>query len=120
MNVVNVPLVLPWITFAGAWAVLAVVACALHRLLRGPLSGLDAEQRGVLLLALALLPLVSAAGAAVLGFAPAVGGFVVDAHCHPDTGCSTHVPTLRAEASLGALLLFAIAASSAVIARSAP
>lgn len=119
MNAVNVPLVLPWIAFAAVWATLAIAACALHRLSGSRLRSFDPEQRGALLLALALVPLVGAFGAVVLGFAPAVGGFVVDAHCHPDVGCTTHVPTLRADASLAVLLVFGIAASSAVIARSA-
>jgi len=119
MNVVTVPFVLPWAAFAAVWAVLAVVVCVLHGPVRRRLSGLEAEQRAALLLALALLPVVCAAGAAVLAFAPAVGGFVVDAHCHPDVGCSAHVPTLRADASLATLLVLIVTSIFAAIGCSA-
>jgi len=119
MNVVTVPLVLSWVAFAAVWAMLAVAVCLLHRLARRHLVRLEAEQRGALLLSLALLPVICAAGSAVLAFAPAVGGLVVDAHCHADVGCSTHVPTLRADASLAVVLVLLVTAVFAAIGRSA-
>ena len=115
MNVVTVPFVLPWAAFAALWAMLAVAVCVVHVPARPRLAALDAEQRAGLLLALALLPFATAAGATVLAFAPAIGGFVVDAHCHADVGCSVHVPTLRLDASLAALLvLIAVTVSAAI------
>lgn len=119
MNVVTVPFVLPSVAFAALWTLLAVAVCALHVPMRRRFTLLDAEQRAGLLLALALLPVVCAAGAAVLAFAPAIGGFVVDAHCHADVGCSAHVPTLRTDASLAALLVLIAAAVFVAIGRSA-
>src|SRR5690606_31925033 len=52
-------------------------------------------QRSTALLALAALPLTVAVLVTVLGFAPAIGGLIVDPHCHAGTGCRPHVPTLQ-------------------------
>jgi hypothetical protein len=56
------------------------------------------------------LPLTVALLVVVLGFAPAVGGFTINGHCHPDTGCHPHVPSLQASIVeavwLGALISF--------------
>jgi Zn-dependent protease with chaperone function len=111
MTSLDVPFALPWLAFAVTWFALGPVAVLLHRVLRHPLAAIEAPQRAVLLLALALLPIVGAAIVAVLGFAPQIGGLAVNAHCHATTGCGPHVPTLHAslvEAGfVGALLLLA-------------
>src|SRR5690606_27229036 len=90
------PIALPWLTFAATWLVLGIAVSLLHRGGARWLPSLPGEQRAALLLALALLPPVAAAFAAVLGFAPRIGGLLVDRHCHAD-GCWPHVPTLHAD-----------------------
>jgi Zn-dependent protease with chaperone function len=57
------------------------------------------------LLALAALPLAVAMLVAVLGFAPVIGGWVVDEHCHASTGCATHVPAVHTDAVYAASLV---------------
>lgn len=103
------PWVLPWIAFLAVWMLLCPVAFGLHRLARGRLAALAPSERSTLLLALAALPVSVAALVALLGFMPAVGGFIVDYHCHADTGCGPHVPILHDGApyamTFGALLL---------------
>ena len=96
MNSLAVPFALPWLAFATTWVILAPVVVLLHRLVRRPLARVGPAQRAALLLALSLLPLIVALLVVVLGFAPAVGGFMVNGHCHPDTGCHPHVPSLQA------------------------
>jgi Zn-dependent protease with chaperone function len=99
------------IAFAVCWLVLGALALALHRRTRRALGVLDPSPRAALLLALALLPLVVALLVTVLSFAPAVGGLIVDEHCHPTTGCTAHVPVVDADAlHAAALAAVAIAA----------
>jgi len=111
MTSLAVSFVLPWFAFALTWLALAPAAVLVHAVVRRPLAGVEPTQRAALLLALSLLPLAVAALVAVLGFAPAIGGLMVDGHCHPDTGCHPHVPSLHAsilEATwLGILLALA-------------
>ena len=90
--------------FAVCWLALCPVAVGLHRLTKGTLGSLHPHVRAALLLALALLPLGVATLVAVLGFAPAIGGWVVDEHCHPAIGCTTHVPVVHAETLYAAAL----------------
>jgi Zn-dependent protease with chaperone function len=102
--------------FAGCWLVLCPLAAAVHRLANPSLYSLQPQPRAALLLALALLPLTVAMLVAVLGFAPAIGGWVVDEHCHPTTGCTTHVPVVRADALYAtALVLIAALGSGALL-----
>jgi hypothetical protein len=102
--------------FAGCWLVLCPVAGAVQRLTKRPLDSLHPQPRAALLLALALLPLTVAMLVAVLGFAPAIGGWVVDEHCHPNTGCTTHVPVVHADALYAtALVLIAALGSGALL-----
>ena len=96
MTGVEMPIALPWLTFAATWLVLGIAVSVLHRVGVRRLATPSSEQRAALLLALALLPPVAAAFAAVLGFAPRIGGVLVDRHCHAD-GCWPHVPTLHAD-----------------------
>jgi Zn-dependent protease with chaperone function len=100
--------------FAICWLVLGALALSLHRWIGPKLGVLDPKPRAALLLALALLPLVVALLVAVLSFAPAVGGLIVDEHCHPATGCEAHVPVVHADAFYTAAL--AVAAAGAVLA----
>lgn len=113
MNVIDVPFVLPWAVFAVCWAVLGFVVVGIHCAAWPMLGRIGPRQRGNLLLALALAPIACGAAVAVLGFAPAVGGYLIDAHCHANTGCRPHVPALQMDASIG-LLLTAAACTSAV------
>lgn len=102
------------VAFAVCWLVLGALALAVHRWTRPALGALDAQPRAALLLALALLPLVVATLVAVLSFAPAIGGLIVDEHCHPATGCAAHVPAVHADTLYAAG--FAVVAIAAVIA----
>lgn len=96
MTSLDVPFALPWLVFALTWLALAPAAVLVHAVVRGVLAGVEPAQRAALLLALSLLPLAVATLVAVLGFAPAIGGLMVNGHCHPDTGCHPHVPSLHA------------------------
>jgi Zn-dependent protease with chaperone function len=96
MNSLAMPFALPWLVFGVTWILLAPIVVLVHALVRRPLARVEPTQRAVLLLALALLPLIVAVLVVVLGFAPAVGGFMVNGHCHPNTGCHPHVPSLQA------------------------
>jgi hypothetical protein len=95
--------------FAGCWLVLCPLVAAVHRLAKRSLDSLQPQPRAALLLALALLPLTVAMLVAVLGFAPAIGGWVVDEHCHPTTGCTTHVPVVHADALYATALVLVAA-----------
>lgn len=104
---IDVPLVLPWAVFVACWLLLGPVAVAMHRAARPALARLGPGQRGNVLLALAIAPIACGAAVAILGFTPAIGGYIVDAHCHADTGCRPHVPALRTEASIALWLVAA-------------
>lgn len=97
--------------FALCWVALGVLAIGAHRWLAPALAALHAAARAELLLALALLPLVVASLVAVLSFAPAIGGWIVDEHCHPTTGCAAHVPVVHADALYAAGFAFLATAS---------
>jgi hypothetical protein len=101
--------------FAFCWLALGLAVTGLHRLIGPLLARLHAQPRAAILLALALLPLGVATLVAVLGFAPLVGGWVVDAHCHPATGCATHVPAVHADALLAAALLLGAAIAAGTL-----
>jgi beta-lactamase regulating signal transducer with metallopeptidase domain len=101
--------------FALCWLALALAVTGLHRPIRRWLHRLHADPRAALLLALAVLPLGVAALVAVLGFAPLVGGWVVDEHCHPTTGCATHVPAVHADALFAASLLLGTAIAAGAL-----
>jgi hypothetical protein len=60
----------PLLVFAVGWLLLCPFALALHTVVRLPLANVRPEQRSTLLLAVALLPLVVAAAAALLAFLP--------------------------------------------------
>lgn len=92
----SLPFALPWLAFAMTWVALVPIVIGVHALVRSLLARVEPQQRSVLLLALSLLPIVVAVLVVVLGFAPAVGGFMVNGHCHPDTGCDPHVPSVQA------------------------
>lgn len=96
MNGVELPIALPWASFALSWVSLALLAALCHRLFRGPIARLEPGERASALLALAMLPLVAALVSSVLGYAPHIGGVVVDEHCHDGTSCAAHVPILQA------------------------
>jgi beta-lactamase regulating signal transducer with metallopeptidase domain len=100
--------------FAVCWLVLGGLALVVHRSTRRALGVLDPRPRAALLLALALLPLFVSLLVAVLSFAPAVGGLIVDEHCHPATGCAAHVPVVHADALYTVAL--AVVAATAVLA----
>ena len=102
--------------FAICWVVLGIIAVVAHRCAGPFLAALHPRPRAALLLALALLPLVVAMLVDALAFAPAIGGWVVDEHCHPSTGCATHVPVVHADVLYAAgLVLFAAAAAGSLL-----
>jgi beta-lactamase regulating signal transducer with metallopeptidase domain len=100
VNGVELPIALPWASFALSWVSLALLAMLCHRLFRGSIARLEPGERASALFALAMLPLVAALLSSVLGFAPHIGGVVVDEHCHDGTGCAAHVPILQAGTAL--------------------
>jgi Zn-dependent protease with chaperone function len=106
--------VLPWIAFVTTLLVLTPSTYALHGAVRHRLAAIAPRERSTLLTALAVMPASVAALVAVLGFMPSLGGWIVDPHCHAETGCGPHVPHLHAGApyalSLGVALLGAAAA----------
>lgn len=104
MSTVDAPLALPWVVFTLTWWLLSLSVAGAHALLRPRLAGIEPTQRGTLLLALAVLPPTVAALVALLGFAPSVGGRLVNGHCHDDVGCSAHVPVLQTGAGEALLL----------------
>lgn len=114
MTGVDLPVALPWASFAVTWFVLGLAVLIAHRLLRRLLGRVDPAQASLVLFALAMLPLSTALIVVVLGFVPSIGGLVVDSHCHDATGCGTHVPMLRAEGPAAALWLIAIPVVTAV------
>lgn len=118
MSTIGVPFALPWLAFVVCWLVFGWGATALHALAGRALARLAPDQRGAVLLALALAPLACGVAVAVLGFVPLAGGHFVDAHCHAEIGCRPHVPILEAEMTLAVLLVFGIAAWSVIAWRS--
>lgn len=108
----EVPFALPLVTFAAFWLLLCPVAWAAHRLFGPSLAAIAPAQRSSLLFALAMLPIAIAVLVAVLGFAPAIGGVIVDGHCHPQTGCGAHVPMLHADAAHAVVLGIVLAVAA--------
>jgi Zn-dependent protease with chaperone function len=104
------------VAFLLCWSALALVVAGVHRLVKPLLDGLHPQARSALLLGLAVLPLAVGLLVIVLGFAPLIGGWVVDEHCHPATGCETHVPVVHAGALyVAALVLTAVVTSVAIL-----
>lgn len=101
--------------FTVCWIMLGALAVAVHRAARSTLPALAARPRAAVLLALALLPFIGALLVAISSFAPAIGGVIVDEHCHPNTGCTTHVPVVHADALYAAALVFVAAASAGLL-----
>jgi hypothetical protein len=102
--------------FALCWLALAPAAAGVYRLTKPSLDLLHPGPRSAILLAIAVFPLAVAVLGAVLGFAPLIGGWVVDEHCHASTGCATHVPAVHADAVYAAsLLLTAILLASGLL-----
>lgn len=95
-------IVLPSAVFLATWLLHGVAVGISYPLLRPLMEGVEPRQRAVLLLALCTLPLALAATVPILGFAPAVGGLIVDKHCHAVTGCWPHVPTLTSDTTRAA------------------
>jgi len=108
--------VIAFAAFALCWLTLAPASAATYRFAKPALDAIHPRPRAALLLGLAVLPLAVATLVAVLGFAPLIGGLVVDHHCHPITGCATHVPTVHAGTPYTVtLVLAAIGASGALL-----
>jgi beta-lactamase regulating signal transducer with metallopeptidase domain len=107
--------VLPWLVFLVFWSALCAIVSSAHVAARPSLARLQPRQRSMLLLALALLPPAVAALVAVLGFAPVIGGLIVDRHCHPATGCVAHVPALNAGAAYATALGVVLAAATGFV-----
>lgn len=105
-------LLLPAAIFALVWLLAGPIVWLGHRLLRLALVALPPSPRATALFALALLPPAVATLAAALGFAPAIGGWIVDPHCHADTGCGAQIPTLDANTIYTAVFGVGLAASA--------
>lgn len=101
--------------FVLCWCALAPAVAGVHRLARGALGSLHPRSRASLLFGLAVLPLAVGLLVIVLGFAPIVGGWVVDEHCHPSTGCATHIPVVHAGALYATALVVAAMVTSSVL-----
>lgn len=82
------------IVFGLVWWLAAAPLSVGYRLVRGPLQRLPARTRSWLLLCFSALPMVTAAMVALLVFTPAMGHWLVSAHCHDGLGCDAHVPSV--------------------------
>jgi Zn-dependent protease with chaperone function len=97
------------------WCMLAPVVAGVHGLARPAFGRLHPQARATLLFGLAVLPLGVGLLVIVLGFAPVIGGWVVDEHCHPTTGCATHIPVVHAGALYGTAFALTAVAISALL-----
>lgn len=89
---VELPILLPWLTFFACWAILGALVVLAHRFTRGWLRRLDPAQRAGLLFRMALMPFVISCVVTFLSFGPGVGGLTVGNHCHGAADCLRHIP----------------------------
>jgi hypothetical protein len=76
----------PWAVFIIFWLLLGLLSVALHAVAQRPLMSSARSTCPHCFSAWAILPIVASTLVAILGFAPPIGGLVVDSHCHAGTG----------------------------------
>lgn len=113
MGELTLRLALPAGVFVLTWHGLSIIAALLHYFAGERLKAVEPGHRSVILLAIALAPVVISGLVCLLVFAPSLGGFIIDSHCHGGV-CAPHFPVLSASTLVAGSTVFIIVAATVI------